>query len=373
MIYLYIFYMKKFISLFIVIIIYACGSDESINDNDNFDRGLILASTYDNIIIPAYNNFNQSLVLLQENINQFINDPSQEKLENARLNWKDAYINWQSVAMFNLRKAEQIFYANLMNAYPCNEIVINNKINNSVTEIGEISINELGSTGFPALGYMLYGLEGENSSVLSNYTGDEHSNYKNYLSALINHMTLNTNLVVTDWKNNRSEFVNSTGNSSTSSLNKIINDFLQYLEKRLREAKIANPSSVRGDLNPNFNQVESFYHPEICKILLKNAFLSVERFYYGYSFDGSSIGKGLDYYLMNLENTEELRTAIDDQIIDIKNKIEDLDDNFITQLENNPQKMWDLFYSIQNLVTFTKSDMLSMFNISSDYMDNDGD
>ena len=70
---------------------------------------MILTSTYDNIIIPAYNNFNQSLVLLQENINQFINDPSQEKLENARLNWKDAYINWQSVAMFNLRKAEQIF------------------------------------------------------------------------------------------------------------------------------------------------------------------------------------------------------------------------------------------------------------------------
>ena len=159
--------MKKFISLFLVVIIYACGSDESINDNDNFDRGLILASTYDNIIIPAYNNFDQSLVLLQENINQFINDPSQEKLENVRLNWKDAYINWQSVAMFNLRKAEQIFYANLMNAYPCNETVIDNKINNSVTEIGEISINELGSTGFPALGYMLYGLGGENSSVLS--------------------------------------------------------------------------------------------------------------------------------------------------------------------------------------------------------------
>ena len=104
------------------------------------------------------------------------------------------------------------------------------------------------------------------------------SNYKNYLSALINHMILNTNLVVNDWKNNRSEFVNSTGNSSTSSLNKIINDFLQYLEKRLREAKIANPSSVRGDLNPNFNQVESFYHPEICKILLKNAFYQSEDF-----------------------------------------------------------------------------------------------
>ena len=47
---------------------------------------------------------------------------------------------------------------------------------------------------------MLYGLDGENSSVLSNYTGDEHSNYKNYLSALINHMTLNTNLVVTTGK-----------------------------------------------------------------------------------------------------------------------------------------------------------------------------
>ena len=50
-------------------------------------------------------------------------------------------------------------------------------------------------------------------------------------------MALNTNLVVNDWKNNRSKFVNSTGNSSTSSLNKIINDFLQYLEKDLEKLK----------------------------------------------------------------------------------------------------------------------------------------
>ena len=72
-------------------------------------EGLILAST-DNIIIPAYNNFDQSLVLLQENINQFINDLFSRKIRkcSSKLE-RDAYINWQSVAMFNLRKAEQIF------------------------------------------------------------------------------------------------------------------------------------------------------------------------------------------------------------------------------------------------------------------------
>ena len=368
--------MKKILFKYIILclIITSCSTnDDNITSSDNFDRKLILENTYDNIIIPAYNDLENKLQILESNIVNFTNDASQSNLEVVRTSWENAYISWQSVAMFNIRKAEEIFFADIMNTYPCNENIINNNIQDSIYEISSISINNLGSTGFPAIGYLIYGLGGDNTNVVSYYNSNDADKYKAYLTALINNMTYNTKQVINDWTNNRDAFVNSSGNTSTSSLNLIINDFLQYFEKRVREAKIATPSSIRGDLVPKPNQIESLYKPEINKILLENAFLAVERFYYGYSYTGLSNGTGLEDYLIALENTDDLRNAIDNQINDINQKISLLDNNFILQLENNPQAMWDIFYSMQNLVTYTKSDMLSKFNISSDYMDNDGD
>jgi predicted lipoprotein len=360
--------------IILCLIISSCSpSDDNITSGDNFDRKLILENTYDNIIIPAFNDFDNKLQILESHIVNFTNDASQSNLEVLRISWENAYISWQSVAMFNIRKAEEIFFADIMNTYPCNENIIDNSIQDSIYEISSISINNLGSTGFPAIGYLIYGLGGDNTNVVSYYNSSDADKYKAYLTALINNMTYNTNQVINDWTNNRDVFVSSTGNTSTSSLNKVINDFLHYFEKRVREAKIATPSAIRGDLNPRPDQIESFYKPEINKILLENAFLSITRFYYGFSYSGLSNGTGLEDYLIALENTNDLRNAVDIQIDDINQKISLLDDNFILQLENDPQLMWDVFYSMQNLVTYTKSDMLSKFNISSYYMDNDGD
>ena len=356
------------------LIITSCSSsDDNISSSDNFDRKLILENSYDNIIIPAFNDFNNKLQVLESDIVNFTNDASQSNLEAVRTSWENAYISWQSVAMFNIRKAEEIFFADIMNTYPCNEDIINNNVQDSIYEISSISIDNLGSTGFPAIGYLIYGLGEDNTNIVSYYNSNDAEKYKTYLIALINNMTYNTSQVINDWNNNRDAFVNSSGNTSTSSLNLIINDFLQYFEKRVRESKIATPSAIRGDLNPRPDQVESLYKPELNKILLESAFSSVERFYYGYSYTGLSNGTGLEDYLIALENTVDLRNAIDAQIDDINQKISLIDNNFILQLENNPQAMWDIFYSMQNLVTYTKSDMLSKFNISSDYMDNDGD
>jgi len=348
-------------------------NDDNISSSDNFDRKEILENTYDNIIMPAFIDLENKLQSLQSNTINFSNEASQNNLKTLRKSWEHAYISWQSVAMFNIRKAEEIFFAEVMNTYPCNEDIIENNVQDSIFEITSFSINNLGSTGFPAFGYLIYGLGGDSTNVLSYYNSSEGDKYKAYLSALINNMTYSTDLIINDWTENRNDFVNSSGNTSTSSLNLIINDFLYYFEKRVREAKIATPSSIRGDLVPKPNQIESLYKPDINKTLLESAFSSVERFYYGYSYSGLSNGTGLEDYLIALENTDDLRNEIDNQIDDVNQKISLLDNNFILQLENNPQAMWDVFYSMQNLVTYTKSDMLSKFNISSDYMDNDGD
>ena len=184
--------MKKILFKYIILclIITSCSTnDDNITSSDNFDRKLILENTYDNIIIPAYNDLENKLQILESNIVNFTNDASQSNLEVVRTSWENAYISWQSVAMFNIRKAEEIFFADIMNTYPCNENIINNNIQDSIYEISSISINNLGSTGFPAIGYLIYGLGGDNTNVVSYYNSNDADKYKAYLTALINNMT----------------------------------------------------------------------------------------------------------------------------------------------------------------------------------------
>tara|TARA_B100000900_G_scaffold69172_1_gene54369 strand:- start:7470 stop:8609 length:1140 start_codon:yes stop_codon:yes gene_type:complete len=379
--------MKKLIPIFLIYIFFtSCGGGGGSSDvlpppgntgntttNDGFDRTTILTSTYDNIIIPAYNDFNNKLTYLKSSIELFSNNPDGINLNEVRTKWRSAYIAWQNIAMFDIREAESLFFSAIMNSYPANEDVINANINNAVTLLQGISSAELGSTGFPALGYLIYGLGNDSNDVISYYNSNNSTNRIGYLNAVINQMTTNTNLVIEDWNNSRSTFVNSSGNSATSSLNLIVNDFLYYLEKRVREAKTAIPSAVRTNFIPLPTHVESFYKPDLCKKLLIQAFESVDRFYYGKSFDGTELNSGLKSYLEYLGNNETLISEIDNKINMIYIEISQVDDNFITQLNTDPTGITDIFYKIQDLVPLMKTDMLSVFNISTDYLDNDGD
>ena len=68
-----------------------------------------------------------------------------------------AYVAWQSIAMFNLRVAEEVSYASLMNSYPANTDKINQNISEGITQIGSFTGSKLGATGFQH--YLIYYLE----------------------------------------------------------------------------------------------------------------------------------------------------------------------------------------------------------------------
>ena len=375
--------MKKYFYIAILSLIVSCSDDADKEKDslvytlfvdtpdsftDNFDRSQFLTNLYDNNIIPAFLSFQNQLNDLHVNISALTKNPNNTNLNNARTSWVNAYMTWQSVEMFNLRKAEEVSLAALMNSYPCIESAINNKITQGVSEIGAFNISLLGTTGFPAVGYLLYG--NDSTSIIESL---QNNNYNNYLLALIENMSLKTSLVVDDWQVSRSDFVNSTGNSQTSSFNVVTNDFLQYYEKRVREAKVATPIDYRGSQQPRPDQVESYYHSIICKALLDNAFQSVKRFYTGESFQQNLDGVGLEDYLESLNGTSDLVTEINNAITDVEYKISALNDDFILQLNNDPEKLIDVFLSMQALVTLFKADMFSFLGVSPDYADNDGD
>jgi len=356
-------------------LLYSCGSsdDNQPNNIDDFERSNILTNSYDNIIIPAYNKLNNDISDLDAKTNSFISNLNEQSLIDLRSSWVRAYKSWQAVEMFDLRKAEQINYIGITNSYPCIEDRVITNINDTISNIVSFTASMLGATGFPAIGYMIYG--NDSTSTITNFTGTDGFKYRAYLSALVQNIVQNTNLVISDWNSSRSDFVNSTGNTQTSSLNIIVNDFVRYFEKRVRTAKIGNPIDYFGGMQPKPNQVESYYRPDICKDLLTEAMHSVKRFYYGEYFDGTSNGDGLKDYLTYLDNADDLITAIDNQFIDIENKINLLENDFILELSNNHRdRMEDVFLSMQSLVTYFKADMMTdRFGISPDYADNDGD
>ena len=78
--------------------------------------------------------------------------------------------------------------------------------------------------------------------VIQKYIDD--SKYGDYLINLLTIMSSNTDQIVQDWKTYKDSFILSSGNSNSSSLNMITNDFVYYFEKGLRANKIGIPAGV---------------------------------------------------------------------------------------------------------------------------------
>ncbi|MAO34024.1 MAG: hypothetical protein CMD03_04625 [Flavobacteriales bacterium] len=365
--------MKKILYILLTILITSCGSNnQSPINEDDFSRSQILSNAYDNIILPAYANFNSDLNEFNNKTDIFISNINEQNLNNVRKSWAKAYMSWQGVEMFNLKKAEEITYARVTNSYPCIEELIDSKIIDSISEIGPFNATILGATGFPAIGYLIYG--NDSSNTLANFTGFDSEKHIAYLNALVKNIVNNTNLVIDDWNTTRSNFVNSTSNTATSSLNVITNDFIYYFEKKVRTAKFGNPIDYFGTMQIRPDQIESYYKPELCKHLAIEAMKSVKRFYEGEYYDGSNNGVGLKEYLIDL-NADNLVSSIENQFNEIDNKLNLLEDDFILELNTyNKDRIEQVFLAMQSLVTTLKSDMMvSYFGITEDYADNDGD
>ena len=216
---------------------------------------------------------------------------------------------------------------------------------------------------------------------LNKYTNDEsNQTYIFYFEALINDMVSSSESVVEYWSVNGSEFISSSGNTATSSLNMLINDFVYYYEKGFRANKIGIPSGYWTGILPQ--NVEAFYKQDISKDLAKEALLACKNFFMGNHFGSVDVsGEGLYDYLAYLDDTNypdyELFTGIEDDIIQAfdnsMEKLELLNDNFVIQINTDNIKMLAAFDAIQVGVVRLKTRMMSILGISADYFDADGD
>lgn len=350
------------------------GSETTSTTPAEFDRGAMLAFWADKIIIPSLESFNESLFQLLEATNSFIDNPDQEKLSQLRDKWLTAYKSWQFVEMFDIGKAEEIYFKNRLNLYPVNKDRVDSNIDSGSYDLDKAE--NFTSQGFPAVDYLLFGIGENDESVIAKYLISD-SPHSKYLKDVVSKAVELTNIIKVDWEEGyRNTFVELTDNTATSSINKLTNDFIFYYEKGFRAHKIGIPAGVFSG-SPLPDRVEAYYGRVYSRALAIEAANAVDNFFNGRSFsENEDIGLSLKSYLDFIEGdsvSSKLSDEIDAQIAASIESISSLKENFVDQVNENNIEMLRTYDVIQAAVVMLKVDMLQKLNISVDYVDADGD
>ena len=380
-----------FLSLISVAFLIGCsdGSTSSQTSQTVWEqKSQMLTNWADNFIIPNYQNLSNKLSALETSVVNFNANPNTETLEATRVSWLEAYKSWQHVEMFNIGPAEQTFYHLKMNVYPTSTETIENFIQcngnfniEQDADTGEDIMSCLSNTsfsnlnnapyysaqGFPAMDYLLFGVAEDDASLLNLYISN--SNYSNYLTEIMDRMVSNTNYVKSEWSSYRSGFIASVENTATSSANKMTNDFIYYYEKGFRANKFGIPVGIFSGGNILPKKVEAYHNENVSKLLALEAMDAIKSF-----FNGNG-NPSLKQFLDNFATEEMLSLSSDiNAQLDLgKSSIEGLDSNFVNQLNNDFSGMAVTYDNIQAGTVLLKTDMLSVLQIATDYIDADGD
>tara|TARA_B110000444_G_scaffold28385_1_gene23386 strand:+ start:6331 stop:7512 length:1182 start_codon:yes stop_codon:yes gene_type:complete len=353
------------------------------NDNSNstsqtavvssFDHEQMLTNWADNIIIPSIINFENSLVKLKNSASIFVNEPSNETLSVLKEEWLNSFLKWQHLEMFDVGLAEEIYYKNRINLYPANVNRIENNISNQNYDLNASS--NFSSQGFNGLDYLLFGIGQNEEEIILKYTSED-SKYGKYFLEIIDKMMELTTQVKDSWDDEfRDEFIKSTDNTSTSSINQVINDFIFYFEKGYRANKIAIPAGRYSD-GPLPDRIEAYHGKKYSKILILEATDAIDNFYNGrFSNDITSSGLSINDYLSYMESDQDDKLAekINEQLKKIKTKLTELNTDFSEQIRQDNLEMLITYDIIQANVVFLKVNLLQKLNINIDYADADGD
>lgn len=362
---------KKIVLLFVAVLLVSCTKDEGggNSNKDSFNRKQMLTFWADQMIIPAYKDFQTKITDLETKVNTFTSEtPSATNLNAVKTAWEIAYIAWQKASLFQVGKAQELNMAGNCNTYPTSVSRLQGYITNQNYNLESPNLYDV--QGLPAIDYLINGIEDPVAFYTSNA---EATNYKKYLKEITSRMTSLTKQVVDDWQGNfRADFIANDGYTSTSSTDVLVNYYvIPFFEKQFRENKIATPSGARTGI-PVASSVEAYYKRDISKKLYITALNAAKNFYKGVGFNGST-GQSLQQYLEFL-NKNELATLINTKFDVVTTKSNALEDDFVNQITTDKSKMLDTFDAIQEVLRQGfKPDMMSALSITNTSTDVDND
>tara|TARA_B100000508_G_scaffold85763_1_gene66719 strand:+ start:26301 stop:27368 length:1068 start_codon:yes stop_codon:yes gene_type:complete len=337
----------------------SCKKDD--DDTEDFDKAALLSNLSGNIIVPSLNQFESDLNVLSTAVADLSQNSSAQDLETARDAWKNAYLTWQTVKIFDFGPIRDNAFKSATGTYPVDTTDINGNIASGSYTLGTAANAD--AIGLPSLDYLFY-RAGALDSIQSN------PNCSAYITDVVNKMVNETNVVVNGWSTYQATFNTSTGTSSTSGFSLFINEFNRDYELA-KNAKVGIPLGKQSlDIQmPEF--IEARYSG-ISFDLLRESMVALQKVYNGNSFSTGAAGVGCDDYLLHLERSS-LNNTIDGNFSQIISTVDGFSTTFENAMQEDVQACNDLYLQLQQQVVNIKTDMTSAFGVLITYQDNDGD
>lgn len=364
---------RYLILLFVPIVITSCGDGSDDKKKDDFDRSAVLTHWADNIIIPAWSQYGDNVNALDAAFDQFNGDKNLDNFISFQNQFVETYKAWQHVSPYNIGKAEEISIRNYANIYPCDVEGLEENIQLASVNL-ELPSN-FDKQGFPAIDYLLFGKNTTIQASFDFFSSADNNQYLVHLEQLIDQLVAKSAEVVNSWDSYRASFISNSGSTATSSVNKLLNDYVFYYEKFLRAGKIGIPVGVFS-VNPFPDKVEAFYKRDISKVLLKEALSEVRLFVHGAKKDESTPTHSLEsymIYLKDLNKSADLHLQILAQLDVIDQAVESLPDDFYIGIKENPTIFLNTYDEMQKLVALLKVELFQLIDVKVDYVDADGD
>ncbi len=347
-------------------------------DNEDKNREELLRYTADSVIIPAYDQFKGSFDAMLAASIQFNAQPSLATLQQFRATWATAYTDWQRVELFDVGPAEAHSIRFYFNIYPANVASITKNFANPTADL-ELPAS-YPNQGFPALDYLLNGIDTTDEAIIATYTTAPDAAAK---LAYINRITTRMNelllKVVGDWKaTGRDAFIANTGTAIGSSLSSLINGYIMHYERYIRSGKFGIPSGalLAGTEAPE--KVEAFYKKDLSLTLAKAAHQAAIDLFNGKNTLNSTQSYSFKTYLDALgakdaTSGKMLSAIINEQFEVCNGQLNTLNANLYQEVLTNNQAMKTTFTTLQKTVRLLKVDMSSAMSITITFTDNDGD
>jgi predicted lipoprotein len=337
-----------------------------------FDRTGMLTNLSTNIIVPGYVTFQASVVNLDSAITTFNASPNSTQLSNVQAAFKDAYLKWQTVSVFDLGPASTENLRISLNTFPADVTQINANISTGSYNLS--SLSTLPAEGFPAIDYLLFGTGADNNAILAQYTTDSQAaKRKTYLAAVSTIIRTKATNVLNAWKSTYpSTFIAASGTDVGSSLGQLTNELNQDFEV-IKNYEIGIPAGEQS-MGTTFPQKVQAYYSKISQQLALQHLLAIQNVYTGTSTKGN--GLGFDDYLVEVKaqyNGGSLNDAIIAQFALATTKLQALSDPLSNQITSNLSGVTAAYAALQLQTVLLKTDMPSALGILITYGDTDGD
>lgn len=358
-----------FVSLFIVI---SCKDKKKDDLTTEFDRRAMLDNMSNNLIVPGYSSLFSKVTILKNTSETFTNSPSEFNLQDLQSKFKEAYLVWQSMEVYEFGPASDMVLRSSVNSFPTDTATIKSNITSGNYDL-DVSGN-IRAKGFPALEFLLFGIGQNNTAIVAKYVSDsEAANRRAYLTNVLTNMYNRINNVNSSWGGTyASTFINNAGTDLGSSVSFLVNNMSMSLESVRRE-RIGTPLGYvglvsTGVVSPKLQ--EAYYSNYSKELILENLRKTKDLF-------NGGTGQGFDDYLNKInakfENGNPLSSEINAQFDLAIAAVNALNPDLTSALTNDNQKVEATFLEVKKLVVLIKLDMASQLGVVINYSDNDGD